>query len=625
MSDTKIIIHTFFIGLLSIMLAALMLSKGMGMPFWQADVNLYYGVFLALPFAFFMVLSVYLVPITKGRIRRLAGFGIIYSLLILLACYLANMAYMWWRGYPINTGNPFEVFWLLDFATWQRKLQLICLGVALLLVVVAPTVIVAIMLYTARNQKGAHFQTWSEMRRNGLFDNKPTDVFYGIKNGQWVSHPTVALTVIAASQSGKSSAIIIPNAKKRMGIGSDIFNDNRGELYPILKPRYEEAGYKVYRWSPFKPEGSASINPLLFIRFEADHLIDDLDVIVDMIVPINHSDNSTNDFFRTVSCDLIRALIIYQYSKVGKDKNKLTMQSIIELGTTNKLEKLLKNILIEADDLPDFIGIALKLFVRKVVEAQDPKTKSNVMLSAQVNLTKLYSPKILKTLSGDDIDIDQIRHEKMAIFVEIPKGKKDKMKNYLALFYQMLITKVTEEGDYIADKHQRITCYLDEFGNMAKIPALPEASTELGAFGLTFIFILQNMGQAKEVYGNNIAQTIFGAGSMMLGSTNSMPDVEYFSKTMGKYEKKITTGKGENKQVTTKDVDLMTPDAIRTMSKKYWLTLLEGQSPLKLKKGFYFLDKELKSPTVSETKKAKFKSWLDACILYIKYKLNLRL
>lgn len=250
------------------------------------------------------------------------------------------------------------------------------------------------------------------------------------------------------------------------------------------------------------------------------------------------------------------------------------MQKIIELGTTSNLSDLLDKIFNESDRFEHYISIALKMFVRKIVEAEDPKSKSNALLSAQVNLTKLYSPKILKTLSGNDIDVTKIRHEKMAIFIEIPKGKKDKMKNHLALFYQLLITSVTEEGDFIEGKHQHITCYLDEFGNMAKIPALPEASTELGAFGLTFIFILQNMAQARSVYGDNVAQTIFGAGSMMLGSTNSMPDTKYFSDSMGKYEKKIKVGKGDNQHTITKDVDLMTHDDIRTMSKKYWLVLL---------------------------------------------------
>lgn len=257
----------------------------MGLPLWQINADPTLPIIMALCLSSLLVASVYGYVIMKGRIRRLAAWSILYALLIILTLYIANLAYLWWRGYPLTYANPFRALWLADFVPDLRLLQIQFILGASIITIGLPTVVILIGYFQANNKKGANFQTPSEMRRNKLFENVKTDVFYGKKYGQWVSHPTVALTVIAAARSGKSSAIIVTNAKKRMGIGSDIFNDNRGELYPILKPGYDEQGYKVWLWSPFNPDGSASMNALLFIRFTPDHLIDDLDVIVDMIVP----------------------------------------------------------------------------------------------------------------------------------------------------------------------------------------------------------------------------------------------------------------------------------------------------------------------------------------------------
>ena len=39
----------------------------------------------------------------------------------------------------------------------------------------------------------------------------------------------------------------------------------------------------------------------------------------------------------------------------------------------------------------------------------------------------------------------------------------------------------------------------------------------------------------------------------------------------------------------------MKPDAIRRMTKKQWIVLPEGEHPIKVKKGFWFKDAELKA------------------------------
>lgn len=441
--------------------------------------------------------------------------------------------------------------------------------------------------------KGAHFQTFWELYRRGKF-TRTHGFAVGTIAGCWLYINSVALTLVSNPRSGKSMAVIVPSILNDSG--SFIVNDNRGELYKLLSGYLEAIGYNVLLWSPYG-EQSRGWNKLLLIRWQEQYFMEDLNIICEAIVP-RHHDTENASFFRNNAINIIKGLIIYQYLVYGARHEKLNLKAIIELATTENLattiEEALNDTVTTFSDKPEYLITALQLFFKRIEASKDEKTKSNVLYSAQDYLSRMYSPKALESLSRNDIDIRRIRHEKTAVFIEIPRNKQQAMKPFLTLFYQFFLSNTIEEGE-MGENDLRVTCYLDEFGNMARIDDLVHSTTDLGVFGLRFLFVLQNLGQAYRVYGHEDAETILGAGVKMLGTTNNQKDCQHFSSALGEMEIKKTQGQGEHKRAYTIEKPLMKPDAIRRMSKKQWIILPEGEHPIKVKKGFWFKDAELKA------------------------------
>jgi type IV secretion system protein VirD4 len=569
-----------------LMLAIGFLSASIGHWLWNIQHPSILCLILALIMAMPVMLSLIGILI-KNKTMAIISFSSFMTLLLLL--YLAEGIYQVTDGHSWAHASPFAILWLPHYMSTELHKQLYALGGLVLLLAFVGLIIFAAL--TQHKKKGAHFQTWFEAKKNKLINQSGQRFYLGELFSSEVSVADVAMTAIARSRSGKSSAIIIPNV---MGDeGSMIINDNRGDLFPQIAEPLKKKGYTVLKWSPYSEATSQGWDPLLYIRWTADDMMDDLSTIVDVLIP-KHHESGSESFFRNTSAGIVKALIIYQYAKHGLDAEYLTLEKIIKIATESSLATTLGEMEICVATQPDFIKSGILISIKAINDADDDRTKSNILVSAQQYLTSLYSPKVIRSLSKHDIDLSTIRRKKTAVFIEIPRSNQERMRPFIQLFYTMFLANIMEEGEFIPSKHQWVTCYLDEFGNMAKVAGLAESVTDMGAFGMRFMFILHNQGQVIKTYGEHDAKTILAAGVKLFGATNDIHDQRDFSAGLGEVVKTKKVGKGEHAHTVEERKPLMLPDEIGRLKKNNWIALIAEQHPIKLKKGYWFKNPKLK-------------------------------
>lgn len=575
----------FFVWL-SLMFAAAMVGRFS--PFADTEQSWRTPLLFAFVILGFLGSLLYGVIFRAGRWHFLARKIATYVILSIALTWMSFIALNLYAGFSPFTANPLALLWL-NFSTHD--------GQVIAMVVLVMQALGLLCFYLRMHPKkmgGAHFQTLPEARKNKLI-NQTGPVFYlGKLNGFWVTVKKVVVTVISETGAGKSAGLIVPNMLN--DTGSMIVNDNSGELYALLHKKLAAKGYHILRWSPFESD-SDGWNPLLTIRWTPDHLNEDLDSIVNTLVPspVNRDGgDSGGKFFNANTRDIIKALIIYQYCCHGIDTQRLSIEAIMETILNTDLDALFKDVLKRSQLQARHVHAAAKMCVNKLENAEG-ETKQNILVSAQTHLSSLYSPRILQTLSQQTIDFKKIRCNKTVVFITVPADEiaNERMRPFLTLFYRKFMDKVIEDGLYQHDKHQMVTCYLDEFGNMGRIDTIADSTTDKRKYGCRFMFIIQYRAQVEHIYGREKATAVLDVSTRLMGASGVDTDCQMMSRALGKQERKKKIGKGKGAYTDIVKEPLLEVDAIGRLSYSEWVVAITGMQPLRIKKGFYFEDPAL--------------------------------
>jgi type IV secretion system protein VirD4 len=128
---------------------------------------------------------------------------------------------------------------------------------------------------------------------------------------------------------------------------------------------------------------------------------------------------------------------------------------------------------------------------------------------------------------------------------------------------------------------------LDEIGNLAPLPSLPNLMAEGGGTGITTMPVLQSLAQARTKWSENAAGTIWDSSivKVVLGGASNSRDLHDLSTVIGERDESTdSTTVGDrgsrSAQRSIRRVPIMPPDTIRTLQFGTGLIMLRSAPPV---------------------------------------------
>ncbi|WP_457029723.1 type IV secretory system conjugative DNA transfer family protein [Kitasatospora sp. P5_F3] len=209
---------------------------------------------------------------------------------------------------------------------------------------------------------------------------------------------------------------------------------------------------------------------------------------------------------------------------------------------------------------------------------QPGETRANLFSTVQTALTPLFSPRARVTFvpkAGNGIDIEHWLRSNGTIYLLVDKEEATALAPLISAF----VSEVFATAKRLADRSPGgrldppLGALLDEVANVSPLPNLPDLMSFAGGSGIYVVAVLQNMAQARKVWGRDGAEMLWGSSTVKvaLGGLGG-DELEEFSKLAGIYRESLTTyqsgSHGTTMQTTLQDRKTVTPDEIRTLDEE---------------------------------------------------------
>ncbi|MDP9380661.1 MAG: type IV secretory system conjugative DNA transfer family protein, partial [Chloroflexota bacterium] len=238
------------------------------------------------------------------------------------------------------------------------------------------------------------------------------------------------------------------------------------------------------------------------------------------------------------------------------------------------------------EQTPDEVAAALEkspvageLRVLLETMAANERLLGSVFTGLAPRLRALKMDPIRRVSSCNEIEFHRMASSPVALFLGLDFEDREVLAPLNACFFLHFFLTMRKE----AKKHHGrlptpVQCYLDEFGNLGKIPHFDSHITLIRSSRIGVLLVLQSLQQLDKVYGRSDAVTIKQSCStkMALGRLTG-EDASYFVNLVGKTTV-VSRSKSVSRQTTTVFAgsgnrseqesvrDLITGDELRTLS-----------------------------------------------------------
>jgi len=387
------------------------------------------------------------------------------------------------------------------------------------------------------------------------------------------------LGLVAPTGSGKTTKFVIPNILNCSG--SVVVTDPSGEIFDRTSGYMKKRGYKIKVLQPADLAKSDRFNPMS--RFKTPQQLRQLATIL-------ATQSGGDDPFWTNTAINILYIGLVALSRCGNQ----------ELKTLGNLRWLLNHFGVDGREVNDFMAEHLDdvTFAEyKAFVAQDPKILSSILSSARASLDLWSDPDIIKLTGSDSIDISNFRKEKTITYLIVPEHQINYFSLVLNLFYTACFESFLCDTDN--DDVLPVFFFLDEFGNLGKIPRFASIATTLRKRRCSLCIILQELSQLETLYGKDEAKSIFsgGMGSKLFFSGLDLDTCQYLERVLGKNTVYDTAFGGVSERAKTVSQPLMSLDEVRMMDGQTGILISGSERPAKLEMIPYYLDKYLSQLT----------------------------
>ncbi|KAE8763429.1 type IV secretory system conjugative DNA transfer family protein [Georgenia thermotolerans] len=222
----------------------------------------------------------------------------------------------------------------------------------------------------------------------------------------------------------------------------------------------------------------------------------------------------------------------------------------------------------------------------------DPRTRDSVWMGVSLALRSLADPRVMDAVSpsrGEQFDPVTFLRDNGTLYLLATSAGAGAAGPLVAAFIEDLVetAKRLAARSPGARLDPPLLLALDEIGNLAPIPSLPDLMSDGGGTGITPMAVLQSLAQARGKWGDQRAGTMWDAAivKIVLGGGAVARDLQDLSALIGERDERtdtVSVGDGGSRSVqrSTRRVPVMPPEAIRTMPFGTALTLLRAASPM---------------------------------------------
>ena len=509
----------------------------------------------------------------------------------------------WQLGANMNSDNPFVL--VTDFPGFRalrqdpwRTAYLIVLGGALVLALAA---VVFSITHRLTTYGTAHFQTRSEVKKNGLAQPIGSGLVYGkfgkpdLKNrtGRFVSglydlFPHAL--VVAPTRSGKGVGYVIPNTL--LFPGSCVVMDVKGEIFEATSRHRLAQGDKVFRFAPFDFENPTHrYNPLERIAAiaDTDQRFTELSKLASYFLMPKNEKGGASDFIVGARQLFVAA------GMLAIERNTPTIGAIsrILFGSGNK-EKAYQRFATEtrheqaATIFLNFSGYS------------DRTLSSYASVLDGAGLGLWLNPRIEKVTSGNDFAWDDIRRRPHSIYIVAISDDIPTLAPLLRLIFGELIATMRSRIPDPKVEPWPVQIILDEFDQLGHMPIVVQSLKQLAGHGVRVSIITQSIPGLEDIYTENQRLSIESAAGMKLYiAPNEKKTAAEVSEALGKTTRLSLSdsysqdGQGILKRSISRrneERPLLTPGEIRNLDPNKIILIPERQNPIMVDRIIYYED-----------------------------------
>jgi type IV secretion system protein VirD4 len=546
--------------------------------------------------------------------------------LVAAAAYLSGALFL-----VLNKADPRQArltsivdYWhfYADDAPLHKKLvgSIVASGFALL--VVLPGTLFA----AARPRRALHgdarFANAGEITRAGLLGGKTTEprILIGRYRGQFLALPgQLSVMLSAPTRSGKGVSVVIPNLLNWPD--SVVVLDIKGENYDITAGFRAEHGQTVFAFSPFDEAArSHRWNPLSTVRVSPLHRVGDLLAIAQVFFPSDGNGTSSEVFFNDQARNLFLGLglVLLETPALPRTIGELLRQSS---GKGHPLKDHLTGLIADraaagptatstTSSSPADPASALAPLTEECVDAlqrllsNSENTLSSVVATFNAPLTIFADAIVDAATSADDFRLEDVRRQRMSIYVRIPPNRLASARPLLNLFFSQLVSLNTRHLPE-QDPTLQLQCLLvnDEFAAMGRVGVITTAAAFLAGYNLRLLTVVQAMSQLDAVYGDKDARTFAtNHGLQILFAPREQRDADEYSAMLGQFTERATS-RGRSRSfsqhghssVSTNDSQqrraLLLPQEFKELGSERLVAIFENCKPILAEKIRYHRDK----------------------------------
>ncbi len=406
------------------------------------------------------------------------------------------------------------------------------------------------------------------------------------------------ILTVAGTRGGKGTNLIIPNLLGVGGYqGSWVVIDPKGENAAITARYQRENGRKVVILNPWDlladNIGEAqSYNPLdILLDKNSVHLVDDVQVIAEMIVPVEK--NAKDRFFTDNARSIVSGLLLHLMTSVEKeDRTLATLWKWVRLSG-DAWDELLADMIISDD--PQYAQTVKNAAheILKLMKAGD-NTFGSIIATVLQCTDFLKSPALQKAMQSG-FNPQELADGNTILYIIIPADKLQSHYRWLRLIVTTTMRAVVRKPN------KRVTFLLDEFAALGYLPEIETALSTYAGFEITVWAILQSLIQLKGIYGDNWETFTANCTIRQYFSVNDNFTADYVSATMGQTSHVIVTkswfgisGSESNARA------LLTPDELRRGSGDNIFAFMGANPPTFYSKQPYYLMDSLNEKGIKE-------------------------
>jgi type IV secretion system protein VirD4 len=313
---------------------------------------------------------------------------------------------------------------------------------------------------------------------------------------------------------GKTTSGFIPNLLDSESLNcSVVVNDIKLDIIQGTANRRKELGSEIRLFAPFKPEYSTRINPLLQVHDSSE--IRQLAATIMMNGPSGSTNNS-------------------DWIDMGKPLLGAIFLAAVATDPNPTIPKCVRTIIsMDDDSLARYVNDsgsseAIDTFSLYKQSAKAPGTAAGIRTVLGACTQLFLDNKVEYLLSGNELDLRDLRRKKITLYIHVPETKIDYAKPLTALIYHLLFSVISaEEGNIVP-------ILLDEFANIGHIPNFQNTISVCRGRGIPLVLGIQSSSQLEEIYGvaagvilDNLKTKVFFPG---MGPNSA----EYAAKIIGR-------------------------------------------------------------------------------------------